>query len=100
MQHKEHLVSEQKVVQPLSPRVHFLRVPCHLRFSLPGVRFMLAKLPRASTESLRLDTVRVVFRVEGGGDNVPVCVVLVRVLLRRYDLVDGADFRTRGGVSP
>ena len=43
---------------------------------------------------------RVVLRVEGGGDNVPVCVVLVRVLLRRYDLVDGADFRTRGGVSP
>ena len=54
IQHKEHWISEQKVVQPLSPRLHFLRVPCHRRFSLPGGRFMPVKLPRASTESLKL----------------------------------------------
>ena len=33
-------------------------------------------------------------------DDVPVSVVLVHILLRCHDLVDGSDFRTRGGVPP
>ena len=37
---------------------------------------------------------------ENGGDGIPVCIVLVHILLSCNDLVDGADFRTRGGVPP
>ena len=60
IQHKAHWVSGQKVVQPLSPRVHFLRVPCHLRFSLPGGRFLRVNWPRASTEFLKWGGVKIV----------------------------------------
>ena len=72
IQHREHWVSEQKVVQPLSPRVHLLRVPCHRRFSLPGDRLLPVKWPRASTESLKLSTVRVMSRMREVGDDEPV----------------------------
>ena len=101
MQHNEHWGSEQNVVQPLSPRVHFLRVPCHRRFSLPGGRFTPVKWPRASTESLEFGIVSGdTLCQEKGEDDIPVCVVLVHVLLRCHDLVDGSNFRARGGVSP
>ena len=52
MQHREHEVSEQKFVTPLSPMLHLLVVPCHLRFSFPRVLFWEAKLPLASTRFL------------------------------------------------
>ena len=56
MQHKEHEGFEQSVVIPLSPTLHFLVVPCHLRLSFPRVLFFEAKLRLASTLSLQPNT--------------------------------------------
>jgi len=35
-----------------------------------------------------------------GGDGIPVFVILVHALLRRYNLVDGTNLGTRCGTSP
>ena len=52
MQHREHEGFEQSVVTPLSPTLHFLVVPCHLRLSFPRDLFFEAKLCLASTRLL------------------------------------------------
>jgi hypothetical protein len=49
IEHRAHLESVQSFVDPLSPMLHFLRVPCHRRFSFPGDLPIDTKLPLAST---------------------------------------------------
>ena len=100
MQHKEHWRSEQKLVQPLSPRVHLLRVPCHRRFSLPGGRLTAVKWPRASTASLNAGNISGCIWTRKGCGNVPICVVLIQDFLSRHDLVDSANLRACCRVPP
>lgn len=38
MQQREQVDEPQKVVLPLSPKLHSRRVPCHRRFSFPAER--------------------------------------------------------------
>jgi hypothetical protein len=49
MEHREHEEREQSSVTPLSPMLHILVVPCHLRFSLPRDLPREEKFPLAST---------------------------------------------------
>ena len=50
--HREHEEFEQNSVTPLSPMLHVLVVPCHLRFSFPRDFLREIKFPLASTRSL------------------------------------------------
>ena len=52
IRHREHEGSEQSIITPSSPTLHFLVVPCHLHFSFPRVLFCEEKLCLASTRSL------------------------------------------------
>ena len=52
IQHREHEGFELSFVTLLSPILHLLVVPCHVRLSFPQGLVCEAKLPLASTRSL------------------------------------------------
>ena len=101
MQHNEHLASVQRLVIPLSPMLHFRRVPCHRRFSFPRDFPADAKFPLASTVSLQSGDPVNQGQV-GRESQSDVQVLFVSSLVRRGvdDFVNCPDFGTRRGVPP